>query len=100
MGGTLVVWGGNYDTYMKTRQEHEKVRRQADSKQKVIDKMVADGLTEKPQPDPTYDLMFPNNGKLAPPVLAFNDVSFSYSGLKKDYLFCNLSLGVDCDSRV
>ncbi len=76
------VWGGNYASYVKTRQDYEKnqmtrykkeqddmkhlldfirscgtyanLRKQADSKQKIIDKMIEAGLTEKPVPDPQY----------------------------------------------
>merc|ERR1712176_581892 len=127
-GGTLVVWGGNYDTYMKTRTEIEKnqltqykkeqddikhlkefirscgtyanLRIQAESKQKIIDKMMEAGLTEKPMADPTYRFSFPDSEKLSPPVLQFANVSFSYSGLKEDHLYEKLELGVDLDSRI
>merc|ERR1719199_836902 len=89
LDGTLVVWGGNYDQYMKTRTELEKnqltkykkeqddiqhlqefirscgtysnMRKQADSKQKIIDKMKEAGLAEKPQPDPKYHFKFPDS---------------------------------------
>lgn len=126
--GTLVVWGGNYDTYIKTRTETEKnqltkwkkeqddiahlqdfirscgtyanLRVQAESKQKIIDKMVEAGLTEKPVADPTYAFAFPDAEKISPPVLQFSDVSFSYSGKPEDHLYENLELGVDLDSRV
>jgi len=126
--GTLVNWGGNYDQYFKTRTECEKnqltkykkeqddikhlqdfirscgtysnLRIQAESKQKIIDKMVDAGLTEKPMPDPTYSFSFPDSEKISPPVMAFNDVSFSYSGKKEDHLYEKLELGVDLDSRV
>lgn len=33
-------------------------------------------------------------------MLAFNDVSFSYSGHKEDYLYTKLNFGVDLDSRI
>merc|ERR1712012_185639 len=126
--GTLVTWGGNYDAYVKTRTEHEtnqlkqytkeqddikhlqefirscgtyaNLRKQADSKQKIIDKMVAAGLTEKPVPDATFDFKFPCSEKLAPPIMAFDEVSFSYSGKKEDYLYTGLNSGVDMDSRI
>jgi len=124
----LVYWGGNYASYVQTRQEREvnelkayqkeqddikhlqdfirscgtyaNLRKQAESKQKIIDKMVEKGLTEKPKADPTYQFTFPNSEKLAPPVLAFNTVSFSYSGKKEDYLYHKCSFGVDLDSRI
>ncbi|CAE7856878.1 abcF2 [Symbiodinium microadriaticum] len=126
--GTLVVWGGNYDQYIKTRTEVEKnqmtkykkeqddikhlqefirscgtyanLRVQAESKQKIIDKMVEAGLTEKPMPDPTYEFSFPDSEKISPPVMAFAGVSFSYSGKKEDHLYEKLELGVDLDSRI
>merc|ERR1719221_1161536 len=62
--------------------------------------MKEKGLTEKPKPDPIYKFNFPNSEKLPPPVLAFQDVCFSYSGKKEDYLYKKVSFGVDLDSRV
>jgi len=126
--GTLVVWGGNYAAYMKTRTELEKnqltkykkeqddiahlqefirscgtyanMRIQAESKQKIIDKMKEAGLTELPQVDKSYNFHFPDSESISPPVLAFGNVSFSYSGEKKDHLYENLELSVDLDSRI
>merc|ERR1719199_2249874 len=126
--GTLVVWGGNYDQYMKTRTELEKnqltkykkeqddikhleefirscgtyanMRIQAESKQKIIDKMKEAGLTEKPIADRTYDFKFPDSESISPPVMAFSQVSFSYSGKKEEHLYEKLELGVDLDSRI
>merc|ERR1719247_320593 len=107
--------GGNYAAYMKTRTEQEKnqltkykkeqddiahlqefirscgtyanMRIQAESKQKIIDKMKEAGLTEMPIPDVTYRFAFPSSEQLPPPVLAFSDVAFSYSGDRKDHLY-------------
>merc|ERR1711966_566546 len=76
------------------------LRKQADSKQKIIDKMVEAGLTKKPVPDPRYKFRFPDSGVLPPPVLAFQQVAFSYSGDRVDYLYKNLEFGIDCDSRI
>merc|ERR1719162_1429136 len=126
--GTLVTWTGNYDAYFRVRTELEKnqltkwkketddiahlqefirscgtyanARIQAESKQKIIDKMKEAGLTEKPTADRTYDFKFPDSEKISPPVIAFNNVSFAYSGKKEDYLYENLELGVDLDSRI
>jgi len=122
------VYSGNYDSYVKTRTENESLQKkkyekeqddirhikefisaqgtyanqvkQAQSKQKIIDKMVEAGLTEKVESDPEYDFRFPLCGGLPPPVLAFKDVSFSYSGKKEDYLYTHLDFAVDMDSRV
>jgi len=126
--GQLDVYGGNYESYVNTRQENEtndmraynkeqddiqhlkkfisscgtysNLVKQAQSKQKIIDKMVEAGLTVKPTPDPVYVFDFPKCGALPPPVMAFKDVSFSYSGKKEDYLYSNLDFGVDLDSRI
>lgn len=126
--GTLVNWSGNYDTYVKTRADREvndmkkyekeqadikhlqefirscgtyaNLRKQAESKQKIIDKMVAAGLAEMPVSDRPFDFKFPSNEKLAPPIMAFDNVSFSWSGKKEDYLYTNLNFGVDMDSRI
>merc|ERR1719158_2084069 len=124
----LVFWGGNYDAYVKTRSELEvnqmkafekeqsdikhleefirscgtysNLRKQADSKQKIIDKMKEKGLTERPKADPKYEFRFPDAEKLPPPVLAFDNMSFSYSGEKQDYLYTKTSFGIDLDSRI
>mmetsp|Transcript_20759 Transcript_20759/g.67283 ORF Transcript_20759/g.67283 Transcript_20759/m.67283 type:complete len:581 (+) Transcript_20759:143-1885(+) len=124
----LVYWGGNYASYVKTRFESEinqlkayekeqedikhlldfirscgtfsNLRKQAESKQKIIDKMKEKGLVEKPKDDPKYEFRFPMAEKLPPPVLAFDDMSFSYSGKKEDYLYHKVSFGIDLDSRI
>jgi len=124
----LTLYGGNFDNYVKTRREnevnqqkkHEKEQddikhlkefinscgtysnlvKQAQSKQKIIDKMTEAGLTPKVEPDPSFRFKFPNSQKLPPPVMAFQNVSFAYSGKKEDYLYKNLEFGVDCDSRI
>jgi ATP-binding cassette subfamily F protein 2 len=126
--GEFKYYGGNYSNFVQTREEfavnqlkaYEKeqsdikhlqdfirscgtfsnLRKQADSKQKIIDKMVAAGLTEKPMSDPRYKFKFPDCEKLSLPVLAFNKTAFAYSGKEEDYLYRNLELGIDCDSRI
>jgi len=124
----LEVYGGNYDSYVQTRRDWEiqntktynkeqddikhlkefisscgtysNLVKQASSKQKIIDKMVEAGLTELPKPDPEYNFNFPLCGGLPPPVMAFKEVSFSYSGKAEDYLYTGLDFAVDMDSRV
>ncbi|CAG8599752.1 9311_t:CDS:10 [Paraglomus brasilianum] len=124
----LIYYGGNYDTYVRTRIEQEtnqmkayhkqqdeiahikkfiasagtyaNLVRQAKSKQKIIDKMEAAGLIEKVETESTFKFKFNDVPKLPPPVLQFDQVSFSYSGLPKDYLYDELDLAVDMDSRV
>lgn len=124
----LVYYGGNYDQFVKTKQDIEidqmkryhkqqeeiqhikqfiascgtysNLVRQGKSRQKVLDKMEADGLVEKVQEEKKFNFYFPDCGKLPPPVLQISGISFSYSGQKKDYLYENLELSVDLDSRV
>ncbi|KAJ1539985.1 hypothetical protein HK405_012185, partial [Cladochytrium tenue] len=125
----LAYFGGNYDTYVKTKTElevnqqkaYEKQQaeiahikqfiascgtyanlvRQAKSRQKVLDKMIEDGLIEPVERPPRFKFFFNSSGKLPPPVLAFTEVDFAYSGnMKKDPIYKKLEFGVDTDSRV
>jgi ATP-binding cassette subfamily F protein 2 len=124
----LKYYGGNYDTYVKTRAELEQNQakhyekqqddiahiksfiascgtysnlvRQAKSKQKIIDKMEAAGLVEKVVKDHVLSFYFPSCGKLSPPVLQFCDVGFAYNGKQSDCLYKGLEFGVDLDSRI
>jgi ATP-binding cassette, subfamily F, member 2 len=124
----LKVWGGNYSTYVKTKEEvrvntmkqykkqeddikrlkqfiascgtYSNLVKQAQSKQKIIDKMVEKGLIKPPPPERVYTFKWPNSGGLPPPVMAFKRVSFSYSGKKEDYLYSDLDFGIDTDSRI
>ena len=118
---------GDYDTYVRTRAELEenqmkkyrweqeqianmkeyiarfghgsaKLARQAQSKEKVLAKMVREGLTEKVETERVVKFDFENVGKLPPPVLQFTEVTFGYS--KDKILYSNVDLGVDLDSRV
>ncbi|ESZ93283.1 ATP-binding cassette sub-family F member 2 [Sclerotinia borealis F-4128] len=123
----LIYYGGNYDSYAKTRYEQEvnqmkayqkqqdeivhikkfiasagtyaNLVRQAKSRQKILDKMEADGFIQKVDEDRVFTFRFADVEKLPPPVLSFDDVTFSYSGDAKDDLYQHLDLGVDMDSR-
>ena len=121
---------GNYDAYVRTRAELEdaqmkkfrweqdqiagmkeyiarfghgsaKLARQAQSKEKTLDKMVRSGLTEKVQGDHVVRLRFTDVGKLPPPVLQFADVTFGYSPDRVLYrnVICS-SLAGDCISSL
>lgn len=124
----LIAYTGNFDAYVKTRAEMEvnqmkqyakqqeeiahikkfiasagtysNLVRQAKSRQKILDKMEADGLIEPVIPDKIFSFRFPDVEKLPPPVLSFDDVSFSYSGKPEDNLYEHLNFGVDMDSRI
>lgn len=124
---TLMYYGGNYDSYIKTRSENEtnqqkaylkqqeeiahikkfiasagtyaNLVRQAKSRQKILDKMEADGFIQPVAQDRVFSFRFADVEKLPPPVLSFDDVTFSYSGKPEDNLYEHLDLGVDMDSR-
>ena len=125
--GRLTYYTGNYDTFQKTvrddevvQQKYEKeqadikhlkefiascgtyanARKQAESKQKIIDKMVAAGLTPPVVKERTFTFRFPDCAKVPPPVLPFDNVSFAYNRKKENYLYEDLDFGVDCDSRI
>ena len=127
---TLKYYTGDYDTYQKTleadnviqQKKHDKeqadikhlrefiascgtyanMMKQANSKQKILDKMEAAGLTPSPKAEKTFELAFPECRKLPPPVLPFKEVSFSYPGadVSGGHLLSRLEFGVDCDSRI
>lgn len=69
--------------------------KQAKSKQKIIDKMEAAGLIEKIEVPKLLNFRFEDVTRLPPPILALNEVAFSYSGKKQDYLYQNLSLAIE-----
>lgn len=126
-GKQLLYYGGNYDSYMKTRSEQEinqmkayekqqeeikhikkfiasagtyaNLVRQAKSRQKILDKMESDGFIQPVNPDRVFTFRFADVEKLPPPVLSLDDVTFSYSGSPKDNLYEDLDFGVDMDSR-
>ncbi|KAK5087639.1 ABC transporter ATP-binding protein arb1 [Exophiala xenobiotica] len=123
----LMYYGGNYDSYIKTRSDQEinqqkayvkqqdeiahikkfiasagtyaNLVKQAKSRQKILDKMEADGFIQPVKEDRVFTFRFAEVEKLPPPVLSFDDVTFSYSGNKGDTLYENLDFGVDMDSR-
>ena len=123
----LVYYDGNYDQYVTTKREKDenqmkqykweqeqiksmkeyiarfghgtaKNAKQAQSKEKVLAKMIRAGLTEKPEEEKPLNFKFTDPGHLPPPVLAFHDVSFAYPNCEP--LYTNVNFGVDLDSRV
>eukprot|EP01050_Picozoa_sp_SAG11_P026542 SAG11_NODE_6395_length_1322_cov_1.041701_1_plen_332_part_00 len=124
----LRYYSGNYDMFVKLTGQESKTqmkeweKQQADieklkdfirknaankitaksakSKEKVLQKILSEAV-DKPQPKgQSFMFRFADTTKLPPPVMPFSNVSFSYSGLKKDNLYSNLELGIDCDSRI
>jgi len=124
----LDIYSGNYDQFVKTKaelevnqlkqykKEQEDIKhikafiascgtfsnlvRQAKSKQKILDKMYAKGLTEMPETVSKFNFAFTQCEDLPPPIVAFQGVGFAYSGSIADSLYRNVNLSVDLDSRV
>lgn len=57
--------------------------------------MEAAGLVEKIEAPKTLRFHFEDIRKLPPPIISFNDVAFSYSGKKEDYLYNHLNLAIE-----
>lgn len=124
----LKVYGGNYDTFMRTRMElvenqmkqynweqeqiahmknyiarfghgSAKLARQAQSKEKTLAKMVSEGLTEKVASDHSVSFCFYSCGKIPPPVIMVQNVSFRYSE-DTPWIYKNLEFGMDLDTRL
>lgn len=124
----LKYYGGNYDSYVQTRLELEenqmkqyrweqdqvknmknyiarfghgsaKLARQAQSKQKTLNKMVEGGLTEKVVADRVVSFCFPCPGTIPPPVVQVQHVSFKYKD-DSPHIYKDLDFGVDLDTRI
>lgn len=124
----LKYYTGNYEAFIKTRMEllenqakqynweqdqiahmknyiarfghgSAKLARQAQSKEKTLAKMVAQGLTEKVTNDKTLNFMFLSCGTIPPPVIMVQNVSFRYTD-NSPWIYKNLEFGIDLDTRV
>jgi len=124
----LKTYGGNYDTFMRTRLElleaqgkqyqweqdqiahmknyiarfghgSAKLARQAQSKEKTLAKMVAGGLTEKVTADRSVSFCFYSCGSIPPPVIMVQNVSFRYSDTTP-FIYKKLEFGLDLDTRL
>ncbi|OXU28531.1 hypothetical protein TSAR_008976 [Trichomalopsis sarcophagae] len=124
----LKYYTGNYEAFVKTRMEllenqakqynweqdqiahmknyiarfghgSAKLARQAQSKEKTLAKMVAQGLTEKVTSDKILNFYFPSCGTIPPPVIMVQNVSFRYSD-DGPWIYKNLEFGIDLDTRL
>ncbi|XP_073832408.1 ATP-binding cassette sub-family F member 2 [Musca autumnalis] len=124
----LKYYGGNYEAFVRTRMEQlenqakqyaweqdqiahmknyiarfghgsAKLARQAQSKEKTLAKMVAQGLTEKVSDDKTLNFYFPSCGTIPPPVIMVQNVSFRYNE-NTPWIYKNLEFGIDLDTRL
>ena len=123
----LKYYGGNYATFVNQVEAEEKIQlklfekqqadmakladyveanhangkaRSAASKDKVLTKIKAEAVERPKLRENTFVFEFPDCDKLPSPVLPFDGVCFAYSGKREEYLYENLDIGVDCDSRV
>lgn len=123
----LTYYSGNYDQFCQTRSEKEeeqekrfkseqdqikhmkeyvarfgqgnaKMARQAQSKEKTLEKMLRSGLTDKVEQERALDFKFLDPGKLSPPVLQCTNITFGYPG--SEVLYSGVDFGIDLDSRV
>jgi len=75
----------------------EKQTKNARDKKKKIEKK---GIVEKVAKDYTVKIIFRDPGPLGYPVIQIKDVSFGYKPGEENYLFKNLELNVDLQSRI
>ena len=72
--------------------------RQAKSKEKLLNKKIAGGLTEKPVDEKLLKFSFPDPGHIPPPVLQVNSLCFGYPGCPS--LYTDVEFGLDLDARI
>jgi len=123
----LRYYSGNYDMYVKLRNDQDMVQmrqydaeqrdiaeikdfiarfghgtvkmvRQAQAREKLLQKKLEAGLAQKPDVDPEWDWTFPDAGQLPVPVLSIENVSFNYPGGKE--LYSKVDFGIDLQTRV
>ncbi|KAH8338453.1 hypothetical protein KR059_005080 [Drosophila kikkawai] len=127
-GKRLKYYTGNYEAFVRTRTEllenqmkqynweqdqmahmknyiarfghgSAKLARQAQSKEKTLAKMVAQGLTERVSGDKLLSFSFPACGKVPPPVIMVQNVHFRYTG-ETPWIYKDLEFGIDLDTRL
>jgi len=125
----LKYYGGNYDTFVKTRAELEenqarkyeweqdkmreiknfvakfghgtkKLARQAQSREKWLKRMEDAGLTEAVTSERMLNFYFMHTDKIPPPVMMFEGVDFAYPSAPDKVLYKDLNFGIDCDTRI
>lgn len=123
----LEYYSGNYDIYINTKsnleanqmkaydKQQEEIAhtkkfiascgtysnlvRQGKSRQKLLDKMEADGLVEKVVKRKKFSFQIDSCGQLPPPAVSISSVSFSYPN-DKQLLYDNVDFGIDTESRI
>ena len=88
-----------YNVFGRFGHGSAKLARQAQSKEKTLAKMVADGLTQKVVADRSVSFCFYDCGKIPPPVIMVQNVSFRYND-ETPWIYKNLEFGMDLDTRL
>lgn len=123
----LHYYSGNYDMYVQLRRDKDMIQtrqyeaeqrdiaeikdfiarfghgtvkmvRQAQAREKLLQKKLEAGLTPMPDVDPEWDWTFPDAVQLPMPILAVENVSFAYPGGPE--LYSGVDFGVDLQTRV
>ena len=123
--GKLVAWKGNYDSFEAQKAERERcstkrveaearkkkhlqafldkfgalLRQRAKLVQNRIARMEAHVDKVGVFDDPDYCFRFPEPAEVAPPIIGFHDVTFTYPGAAR-LIFRKANFAFDCDSRV
>lgn len=124
---TLEYYSGNYDAYISIKsnleanqtkayeKQQEEIAhtkkfiascgtysnlvRQGKSRQKLLDKMEAEGLVEKVVKRKKFSFHIDSCGQLPPPAVSISSVSFSYPG-DKSLIYDNIDFGINTESRI
>lgn len=123
----MTYFGGNYDTYVQTKAELQvdqmkryekeqkdisrlkdyinkygastgKLSKQAQSRQKLLNKRLEHGLTEAVRSEKSVRIRFEDPPYIPPPALQLQNVSFRYPG--GPWLYKNVDFGVDVDAKM
>lgn len=126
--GKLTQFKGDYDTFEQTLDEQEenqmkrynkeqvdmakmkeyvarfghgsrKLAKQGKSKEKLLNKRLAEGMTEAVCRDKNVSFVFPTCSDLPAPVMMVQAVSFRYNE-NTPWIYNNLEFGMDLDTRV
>ncbi len=76
----------------------KKMAQQAQSREKLLAKVLEEETVEKVEREAVFKMRFPNPGTMPPPVLQLQNISFGYPGA--ELLYENVDFGVDLDSRI
>merc|ERR1712226_1052447 len=127
--GKLFQFSGNYDTFNQTLTEQEenqmkkynkeqvdiakmkeyvarfghgsrKLAKQGKSKEKLLNKRLAEGMTEAVYREKSVSFVFPQCSSLPAPVMMVQGVSFKYPGENTPWIYEDLEFGMDLDTRV